>query len=105
MADALRSHPQVRVLNRVVLNQVLVKFVPMDGDARDEATFTDQVVAGVQAEGTCWLGATLWHGQRAARISICNWSTTEYDIDRSASAIVGVIDRLSVLPVAGEPRG
>jgi glutamate/tyrosine decarboxylase-like PLP-dependent enzyme len=95
MAHALQKHPQVRVLNDVVLNQVLVKFVPWDGDARDEAMFTDQVVAGVQAEGTCWLGTTLWHEQRAARISICNWSTSARDIDRSASAILGVIDRVS----------
>jgi glutamate/tyrosine decarboxylase-like PLP-dependent enzyme len=95
MADALRGHAQVRVLNDVALNQVLVQFVSMDGDARDEATFTEQVVAGIQAEGTCWLGATLWHGQRAARISICNWSTTAHDVDRSAAAILAVIDRLS----------
>jgi glutamate/tyrosine decarboxylase-like PLP-dependent enzyme len=92
MADALQLHPQVRVLNSVVLNQVLVKFVPLSGDPRDDAMFTEQVVAGVQAEGTCWFGATLWQGQRAARISICNWSTSAYDIDRSAAAILGVID-------------
>ena len=95
MADALQVHPQVRVLNSVVLNQVLVKFVPVEGDAREEAMFTEQVVAGIQAEGTCWLGATLWHGQRAARISICNWSTSAHDIDRSAAAILGLIDRLN----------
>jgi transcriptional regulator GlxA family with amidase domain len=56
----------------------------------------EQVVVGVQNEGTCWLGGTEWRGRRAARISICNWSTTEPDIDRSAAAILGVVDRLSV---------
>jgi glutamate/tyrosine decarboxylase-like PLP-dependent enzyme len=96
MAETLRQHTQVRVLNEIVLNQVLVQFVPLAGDPRDEGVFTEKVVAGVQSEGTCWLGATLWQGRRAARISICNWSTTEHDIDRSAAAILGVIDRLNV---------
>jgi glutamate/tyrosine decarboxylase-like PLP-dependent enzyme len=95
MAEALARHPQVQILNDVVLNQVLVQFIPTTDDARDGNTFTDQVVAGAQAEGTCWFGSTQWHGRRAARISICNWSTTTRDIDRSAAAILSVIDRLN----------
>lgn len=95
IAGALQRHTQVRILNDVVLNQVLVQFVPLEGDSRDEAAFTNQVVAGIQEEGTCWLGSTQWHGQRAARISICNWSTSAQDIDRSAAAILAVIDRLN----------
>jgi hypothetical protein len=42
---------------------------------------------------TRWLGATSWQGRRAARISICNWSTTDEDIDRSAAAILGLVER------------
>lgn len=93
MAGALQKHSQVRILNDVVLNQVLVQFVPLPGDPRDEGEFTDEVVAGIQKEGTCWLGSTQWHGRRAARISICNWSTRERDIDRSAEAILAVVER------------
>ena len=58
MAEKLRSHAQIRVLNEVVLNQVLVQFVPLPGDPRDEGIFTQEVIAGIQKEGTCWLGAT-----------------------------------------------
>jgi glutamate/tyrosine decarboxylase-like PLP-dependent enzyme len=68
------------VVNDVVLNQVLVRF----GD--DETT--DRVIDAVQREGTCWFGATTWHGMRLARISVSNWSTTEDDVDRSVEAIV-----------------
>lgn len=93
MADSLGRHPQVRVLNEVVLNQVLVQFLPSPGDSRDAAAFTDRVVAGIQQEGTCWLGPTVWHGLRAVRISICNWSTTERDIDWSAAAILAVLEQ------------
>jgi glutamate/tyrosine decarboxylase-like PLP-dependent enzyme len=92
MASLLKAHPQVEVLNDVVLNQVLVKFKPLSGD---EAAFTDEVVAAIQQDGTCWLGATQWQGHRAARISICNWSTTEADIDRSASAILRAIETVN----------
>ncbi|HVT60671.1 MAG TPA: aminotransferase class V-fold PLP-dependent enzyme [Thermoanaerobaculia bacterium] len=95
MADALGRHPQMRVLNEVVLNQVLVGLVPLAGDPRDQDAFTQDVVARIQDEGTCWLGTTQWQGRCAARISICNWSTTEEDIDRSAAAILGAVDRAS----------
>ena len=92
MAAALERHPQVRILNQVVLNQVLVQFLPRQDDPRDASAFTDYVVNCVQKEGTCWLGATEWHGRRAARISISHWATNIDDIDRSAGAILGVLD-------------
>ena len=95
MAEALRHHVQVRLLNDVVLNQVLVQFVPLPGDPRDESAFTMDVVAAVQKDGTCWTGSTQWKGRQAMRISICNWSTAEQDIDRSAAAILRIVERLN----------
>ena len=70
------------VLNDVVLNQVLVAF----GD--DETT--RRVIAGVQAEGTCWAGGTVWQGRAAMRISVSSWATTEADVERSLAAIVRI---------------
>jgi glutamate/tyrosine decarboxylase-like PLP-dependent enzyme len=70
------------VLNEVPLNQVLVSF----GD-REKTT---RVIAEVQREGTCWCGATEWHGQTAMRISVSNWATTEDDVDRSLAAILNL---------------
>jgi glutamate/tyrosine decarboxylase-like PLP-dependent enzyme len=81
MAERLAAEPGVSVLNEVQLNQVLVRFD--DDDAR-----TREVVAAVQAEGTSWMGGTVWHGQAAMRISVSNWMTTEADIDRTAEAIL-----------------
>jgi glutamate/tyrosine decarboxylase-like PLP-dependent enzyme len=80
-ADGLRAGGD-EVVAEVVLNQVLVAF---GSDDR-----TDAVVAGVQAEGTCWLGATTWHGRRLMRVSVSNWSTTEADVDASVAAILRV---------------
>lgn len=85
MADRLAAAPGVRVLNDVVLNQVLVRF---EGGTADADAFTRAVIARVQEDGTCWLGGTTWHGMAAMRISISNWSTTDEDIDRSADAIL-----------------
>lgn len=94
MADQLRGVDGVAVLNDVVLNQVLVRFAPAGHadaltapDAEVDA-FTRAVIAAVQADGTCWLGGTTWHGMAAIRISVSNWMTTESDIDTSAEAIL-----------------
>jgi glutamate/tyrosine decarboxylase-like PLP-dependent enzyme len=84
-ADRLRTEPTVRILNDVVLNQVLVRVEPRSGDA-DVAT--RRALHRVQDERVCWLGGTQWHGMHAMRISISNWSTTEDDVDRSAESIV-----------------
>jgi glutamate/tyrosine decarboxylase-like PLP-dependent enzyme len=90
MADELRDAPGATILNDVVLNQVLVRFAPPDEPNADAATidqFTRDVIAAVQADGTCWLGGTTWHGMAAMRISVSNWSTTESDADISVAAI------------------
>jgi glutamate/tyrosine decarboxylase-like PLP-dependent enzyme len=69
-----------RVLNEVVLNQVLVSF----GD-RDS---TRRVIAAIQADGTCWCGGTVWQEQTAMRISISSWATTDDDVERSLRAML-----------------
>lgn len=88
MADILRRDPRVKILTDVVLNQVLVRF----GDDDD---LTRRVIAGVQRDGTCWLGGTTWHGMAAMRISVSNWSTTEEDARVSAEAILRVLNESS----------
>jgi glutamate/tyrosine decarboxylase-like PLP-dependent enzyme len=84
-ADRLRQEPTIRILNDVVLNQVVVRVQPPNGDG-DAAT--KETLRRVQEERICWLGGTRWRGVEAMRISVSNWSTTEEDIDRSADSIV-----------------
>ena len=83
-AEGLRA-AGFRVLNEVVLNQVLVGFG--DADA------TKRVIAELQAEGTCWCGGTVWQGQTAMRISVSSWATTEEDVERSLAAILRIARR------------
>ncbi len=86
-AERLSQVPGVRILNDVALNQVLVQF-------KDDET-TRQVIAAVQAEGTCWAGGALWQGQQAMRISVSNWSTTDADVDQSADAMLTAFSALT----------
>jgi glutamate/tyrosine decarboxylase-like PLP-dependent enzyme len=86
MASRLATHAGVAILNDVVLNQVLVQFAGSASRSTDE--MTRDVIARVQAEGTCWAGGAIWQHKQVMRISVSNWSTTEGDIDRSADAIL-----------------
>jgi len=70
------------ILNEVVLNQVLVSFGSPENTAR--------VIAGIQEDGTCWCGATVWQGRTAMRISVSSWATTEADVDRSLRAMLRI---------------
>lgn len=87
-AVALRVGSGVRILNDVVLNQVLVRFEDPSGDVEKGDARTDAVIAAVQADGRLWLSGTRWHGCRAMRISVSGWSTTEADVDASVAVIL-----------------
>ena len=84
MARRLANHPDIRILNEVVLNQVLVEV----GDGPT----TTAVIERIQSDGVLWLGGTTFHGTPALRVSVSGWNTREADIDRSADAIVAAID-------------
>ena len=72
----------IRILNDVVFNQVLFEL----GQAEER----DRILSSTQAEGTCWVGPTVWRGAPACRASFCGWSTTPEDAERSAEAILRV---------------
>jgi glutamate/tyrosine decarboxylase-like PLP-dependent enzyme len=80
-ADGLRS-AGYSVLNEVVLNQVLVAF----GDADK----TNRVISGIQEDGTCWCGGTVWQGHTAMRISVSSWATTDEDVEQSLEAMLRI---------------
>ena len=63
------------VLNEVVFNQVIVSC------ETDE--ITDQTISNIQEQRECWVGGSIWNGKKVIRISVCSWTTTEADIERS----------------------
>ena len=87
MAELLGSEPGVRILNDVVLNQVIVSFG--DGDAAARRAATEAVIAKVQQDGTCFAGGANWHGDWIMRISVASAATTMADIELSAEAMIG----------------
>lgn len=85
LADGLRS-VGYNVLNRVVLNQVLIQ-VPGDDV---EGTVLHRIRRAAEESGEIWFGPTVWRGRSAARLSVSSWRTCDADIDRA----VGVLARL-----------
>ncbi|WP_372866228.1 aspartate aminotransferase family protein [Pseudomonas sp.] len=62
-----------QVLNRVVLNQVLLR-----ADS-DRQTLAIRVAA--QSSGQVWFGPTVWQGRPAFRLSVSSWRTSDADIE------------------------
>jgi glutamate/tyrosine decarboxylase-like PLP-dependent enzyme len=94
-ADGLRAAGYT-ILNEVALNQVLVSF----GDAET----TNRVIAGIQEDGTCWCGGTVWQGHTAMRISVSSWATTEDDVEKSLAAMLRVARRATAPGVSRRPE-
>ncbi len=87
-AELLSAEPGIEVLNEVVLNQVLVRFLAASGRADDHDAKTRAVIAAVQHDGTCWLGGSVWRDQAVMRISVSNHLTTDADVEASVAAII-----------------
>ncbi|HTG52194.1 MAG TPA: aminotransferase class V-fold PLP-dependent enzyme [Candidatus Tectomicrobia bacterium] len=69
-----------QIHNDVVFNQVLVS---CENDALTKATLNK-----IQALGECWCGGSSWRGNSVIRISVCDWATTQKEIERSVRAFV-----------------
>lgn len=72
LASSLRAQGY-QVLNRAVLNQVLVR---ADSDEQTVA-----IRQAAQASGQVWFGPTIWQGRPAFRLSVSSWRTTDADIE------------------------
>lgn len=84
-ADALTASGRAEIVNEVVSNQVLVRWLAPDGDG---ARVADAVMAGVRAEGIAFFSGTTYRGERLMRISVSDWATDEQDVRRVVAALV-----------------
>lgn len=85
-AELLAAEPGIRVLNAVVLNQVIVNFG--SGDSSERKAATEAVIAQTLASGTCYVAGAAWRGDWVMRLSVTSGETTEADIEMSAAAII-----------------
>ncbi|NED66767.1 aspartate aminotransferase family protein, partial [Streptomyces sp. SID10244] len=71
-AEGLRANG-FTVLNRCVLNQVLVR--------AETPEQTETVRDRLQQSGRAWFGPTVWQGEPAFRVSVSSWRTRREHID------------------------
>jgi glutamate/tyrosine decarboxylase-like PLP-dependent enzyme len=77
--------PGAEVLWEPVINQGLVRF--LDPSGRDHDRRTDEVIAAILASGEAFFGGVTWRGMRAMRISLCNWMTSDRDVEHVIRAV------------------
>jgi glutamate/tyrosine decarboxylase-like PLP-dependent enzyme len=87
MVHAIAALPGAELVAPAVLNQALVRFRDPDGDEAAHDRRTVAVMEAVNASGEAYFSGTLWQGGRAMRISVCNWRTTERDVERAIAAV------------------
>jgi glutamate/tyrosine decarboxylase-like PLP-dependent enzyme len=81
------------ILWHPTLNEGLVRFVdprPLAID-EDHSRRTDAVIAAIVKDGEAFFGGTTWRGMRAMRISVCNWQTSDDDVERAIASIAKVL--------------
>jgi len=81
LAAILAATSGVRVVNEVVLNQLIVRF------GEDDAV-THEVIAQLQGENLCFAEGARWRGQWVMRVSIIAADLDDEDIERLADAIL-----------------
>ena len=79
----------VEIVWTPTINQGLVRFLSPkpDATASDHDARTDEVIARIVKSGEAFFGGTTWRGVRCMRVSVCNWQTSEADVERAVAAI------------------
>ncbi len=80
--------PGAEIVAAPQINQGLVRFLSRDGD-HDRRT--DAIIEAIRAKGVAWFGGTTWHDKRVMRVSVCNWRTTDRDVDRTIDSVREVL--------------
>jgi glutamate/tyrosine decarboxylase-like PLP-dependent enzyme len=75
------------------INQGLVRFLDRSPGATDEDhdRRTDEVIAAILKTGEAFFQGTTWRGRRAMRVSVCNWRTSDEDVERVVDAVKRVL--------------
>ena len=88
IASKLSSEEGVRVLNEVVLNQVIVEFGSRDAAPEQRKALTQAVIDAAVASGELFVGGGRWRDAWVMRISVISNDTTIADGDIAADTIL-----------------
>lgn len=75
MSSAPASEPGIHVLNKVELNQFLVRFGSTQVSEQSEQATRD-VIAQLATEGSFFFSDAEWRGMCIMRVSVISWATT-----------------------------
>ena len=80
------------------INQGLVRFLDRSPNATEEDhdRRTDEVIAAILKTGEAFFQGTTWRARRAMRVSVCNWRTSDEDVDRVVNAVKKVLASTSI---------
>ena len=84
-ASELSATGKAEILNDVVFNQVLVRWLAKDGD---HDAFNDRVIQRIQQDGTAFFSGTTYDGMTLMRVSVSDWATDEDDVRRAVDALL-----------------
>jgi glutamate/tyrosine decarboxylase-like PLP-dependent enzyme len=85
--------PGAQMLWAPQINQGLVRFLDCKAGSSDQDhdRRTDEMIVKINAGGEAFFSGTTWRGRRAMRVSVCNWQTTNCDVDRAVRNIESLL--------------
>lgn len=84
-AERLSATGRAEIVNDVVFNQVLVRWLADDGN---HDAMADRMIERIQTDGTAFFSGTTWNGMRLMRLSVADCATDEDDVDRAVEALL-----------------
>lgn len=90
IAERLRSANCIRVLNDVVLNQIIVSFGEESAKPDERRAATEAVIARIVEKGEIFVGGSQWRGEWVMRISVICQATEAEAADQVADHILDV---------------
>ncbi len=94
MASKLSSEEGVRILNDVVLNQLIVEFGSSDADAEKRKEMTNAVIDSAVDSGELFVGGARWRDAWVMRVSVISSETTVEDGDIATRTILAAWKRV-----------
>jgi glutamate/tyrosine decarboxylase-like PLP-dependent enzyme len=89
--------PGAEIMSEPTINQGLVRFPdsrPGSTDS-DHARRTDEIIAAILASGEAFFTGSNWNGHRVMRVSVCNWQTSDDDVERAVNAVAKILAQRS----------
>lgn len=85
--------PGAEMLREPIINQGVVRFLDDKPGAtdRDHDRKTDEVISAIAKSGEAFFSGSVFRGRRAMRVSVCNWQTSNRDVDRVINAVATVL--------------